>query len=108
MACIQGEGRSQGTLFPVVLDQLVPADQVCRVVDASVGTLAMTELVFERSIVADTGRPGYDPRDLLNLCLFGYLNQIRSLVEVDSNSRELFKSPTRLTANLPSQRNSTC
>jgi hypothetical protein len=26
--------RSQGTLFPVVLDDLIPADHVCRVLDA--------------------------------------------------------------------------
>lgn len=26
MSYIQGEGRSQGTLFPVVLDDLIPAD----------------------------------------------------------------------------------
>ena len=78
MAYIKGEGRSQGTLFPEVLDELVPADHVCRVVDAFVGTLAMTELGFERAVAADTGRPGYDPRDLLKLYLYGYLNQIRS------------------------------
>jgi len=36
MAFIQGEGRTQGTLFPVVLDDLVPADHVCRVIDAFV------------------------------------------------------------------------
>jgi hypothetical protein len=34
MAYIQGEGRDQGTLFPVTLDDLVPADHVCRVIDA--------------------------------------------------------------------------
>jgi transposase len=78
MAYIKGEGRSQGTLFPVVLDELVPADHVCRVIDAFVDTLAMTELGFERATAADTGRPGYDPRDLLKLYLYGYLNQIRS------------------------------
>jgi hypothetical protein len=49
MAYIKGEGRSQGTLFPEVLDELVPANHVCRVVDAFVGTLAMTELGFERA-----------------------------------------------------------
>jgi hypothetical protein len=27
MAYIRGEGRNQGTLFPVVLDDFVPADQ---------------------------------------------------------------------------------
>lgn len=33
---------------------------------------------FERSEPADTGRPGYDPRALLKLYIYGYLNQIRS------------------------------
>jgi hypothetical protein len=35
MACIEGEGRSQGTSFPVVLDDFVPADHMCRVTDYS-------------------------------------------------------------------------
>jgi transposase len=78
MAYIRGEGRSQGTLFPVVLDDLVPADHVCRVIDAFVDGLAMEELGFERAEAAETGRPGYDPRDLLKLYLYGYLHQLRS------------------------------
>jgi len=78
MGYIRGDGRSQGTLFPVVLDDLVPADHVCRVIDAFVDKLAMKEFGFERAEAADTGRPGYDPRDLLKLYLYGYLNQIRS------------------------------
>jgi transposase len=78
MAYIRGEGRSQGTLFPVMLDDLVPADHMCRVVDAFVAQLAMDKLGFERAEPADTGRPGYDPRSLLKLYLYGYLNQIRS------------------------------
>jgi len=78
MAYIQGEGRNQGTLFPVLLDDLVGADHVCRVIDAFVNRLPISELGFERAEAADTGRPGYDPRDLLKLYLYGYLNQIRS------------------------------
>jgi hypothetical protein len=31
---IYGEGRHQGTLFPVLLDDLIPGDHVCRVIDA--------------------------------------------------------------------------
>jgi len=77
MSYIQGEGRSQGTLFPVVLDDLVPSDHVCRVIDAFVDGLAMSELGFERARAAETGRPGYDPRDLLKLYLYGYLHQLR-------------------------------
>jgi len=33
---------------------------------------------FVRAEAAETGRPGYDPRDLLKLYLYGYLQQIRS------------------------------
>src|SRR5260370_42183450 len=78
MSYIQGEGRSQGTLFPVVLEDLVPTDHVCRVIDAFVDGLGMAELGFERAEAAETGRPGYDPRDLLKLYLYGYLHQLRS------------------------------
>src|SRR2546422_1196678 len=78
MAFIQGEGRSQGTLFPVTLDELIPEDHVCRVIDAFVGRLDVAGLGFERAEAAETGRPGYDPRDLLKLYLYGYLRQVRS------------------------------
>lgn len=78
MGYIVGEGRSQGSLFPIALDDLVPADHVSRVIDAFVGSLDIAALGFERAEAADTGRPGYDPRDLLKLYLYGYLQQIRS------------------------------
>src|SRR5207247_6307811 len=43
-----------------------------------VGRLEMEPLGFMRAEAAETGRPGYDPRDLLKLYLYGYLQQIRS------------------------------
>jgi hypothetical protein len=61
MGYIQGEGRNQGTLFPVVLDDFVPADHVCRVIDSFVEKLVMSELGFEHAQAAETGRLGYDP-----------------------------------------------
>ena len=78
MGFIQGEGRTQGTLFPVTLDDLIPQDHVCRVIDAFVGRLEMEQLGFMRAEAAETGRPGYHPRDLLKLYLYGYLQQVRS------------------------------
>jgi len=78
MSYIQGVGRTQGTLFPVTLEELIPEDHVCRVIDAFVCRLDMEELRFVRAEAAETGRPGYDPRDLLKLYLYGYLHQIRS------------------------------
>ena len=65
-----GITSSQHTLFPTTLDELIPQDHVCR--------LDMAKLSFLRSEPAETGRPGYDPRDLLKLYLYGYLWQIRS------------------------------
>ena len=61
-----------------MLDDFIPAEHVCRVINAFVEKLAMSELGFERAQAAKTGRPGYDPRDLLKLYLYGYLNQLRS------------------------------
>jgi transposase len=65
-------------LFPVHLEELIPADHFCRVIDAFVDRLDMQGLGFARAEAAETGRPGYDPRDLLKLYLYGYLQQIRS------------------------------
>jgi transposase len=87
MGYIQGEGRNHGTLFPVVLDDFVPADHICRVIDVFVETLVMSDLGFERAHAAETGRPGYDPRDLLKLYLYGYLNQIRSSRRLEAECR---------------------
>jgi len=78
MGFIQGEDRGQATMFPVTLDELIPEDHVCRVIEALVSRLRMEALGFVRAEPAETGRPGYDPRDLLKLYLYGYLQQIRS------------------------------
>ena len=65
-------------MFPVTLDELIPADHVCRVIEVYVGRLNMGNLGFVRAEPAETGRPGYDPRDLLKLYVYGYLHQVRS------------------------------
>jgi transposase len=87
MVYIEGEGLNQRTLFPAVLDDLVPIDHVCRVIDAFVERLRMDDLGSERAAAAKTGRPGYDPRDLLKLYLYGYLNQIRSSRRLEAECR---------------------
>jgi transposase len=87
MGFIEGEDRGQGTLFPVTLDELIPEDHLCRVIEAFVGRLDMGSLGFERSEPAETGPPGYDPRDLLKLYLYGYLQQIRSSRRLENECR---------------------
>jgi transposase len=87
MGFIQGEERTQGTLFPATLEELIPQDHVCRVIDAFVDRLHMAGLGFERADPAETGRPGYDPRDLLKLYLYGYLQQVRSSRRLENECR---------------------
>jgi transposase len=54
------------------------------VIEAFVGRLNMAKLGFVRAEPAETGRPGYDPRDLLKLYLYGYLQQVRSSRRLES------------------------
>jgi transposase len=75
MAYIQGEGRSQDSLFSVVLDDFIPVDHMCRVIDAFVVRLALSELGFERAQAAETGRPGYD---FLKFYLYGWARIFRA------------------------------
>ncbi|SRR5712691_3691392 len=78
MSFIEGVGRDQQTLFPEVLDDYIPADHPVRFIDAYIDQVDLTALGFERATAADTGRPGYDPADLLKLYVYGYLNGICS------------------------------
>ncbi|MBZ5755799.1 IS1182 family transposase [Pseudomonas sp. S5(2021)] len=78
MAYIQGEARDQTSLFPVSLDDLIPDDHLVRVIDAYVARLDLQQLGFARAVPKSTGRPAYDPADLLKLYLYGYFQRIRS------------------------------
>src|SRR5690242_10927097 len=87
MGFIEGEARGQGTLFPATLEELMPSDHVCRVIEAFVERLEMGKLGFVRAEAAETGRPGYDPRDMLKLYLYGYLHQVRSSRRLEAECR---------------------
>lgn len=78
MSYMRGEDRGQAALLPAAIEDYVAADAPVRVIDAFVDGLDVTGLGFVRSVPAPMGRPPYDPRDLLKLYLYGYLNQVRS------------------------------
>jgi transposase len=75
---VEGEDRSQSTLFPERLDDYIEGDNPVRVIDAFVDELDLGKLGFERVSPQATGRPGYHPATLLKLYVYGYLNQIQS------------------------------
>lgn len=78
MRYVRGEDRGQAALLPAVIEDYVAADAAVRVIDAFVDGLDVKGLGFGRSVPPSTGRPPYDPRDLLKLYLYGYLNEVRS------------------------------
>ena len=78
MAYIKGEDRRQHILFPDCIEDYVEQDAPVRLFDAFIESLDMEELGFLRFVPADTGTPGYDPRDLMKLYTYGYFYAIRS------------------------------
>ena len=87
MTYIQGESRTQMCL-PEFIEDMVSQDNPVRVIDSFVDSLDMPKLGFVKAQPAGTGRPAYDPRDLLKLYLYGYFNKLRS-------SRKLMLECTR-------------
>ena len=75
---VNGTHRDQTVLFPNTIDQYVDKENPVRFIDAFVDSLNLEKLGFKHSVLADTGRPSYNPSDLLKLYLYGYLNQVRS------------------------------
>ena len=78
MTCfIEGECRTQATLFPERLDDYVDENSAVRVIDVFVDELNL-ELLGFKTEPNDTGRPGYHPATMLKIYIYGYLNRIQS------------------------------
>jgi len=58
---IEGDVRSQATLFPERLDNYVAEDNPVRVIDVFIDGLDVSGLGFKAEAAA-TGRPGYHPK----------------------------------------------
>lgn len=74
---IEGEARSQATLFPEQLDDYVTEENAVRVIDVFIDGLDLAVLGF-KTAPADTGRPAYHPSTMLKLFIYGYLNRLQS------------------------------
>jgi transposase len=74
---IEGENRHQSVLFPESLDDYIAEDSAVRVIDVFIDDLDISGLGFKTE-AADTGRPGYHPRMMLKLYVYGYLNRVQS------------------------------
>jgi transposase len=88
MKYIQGQDRRQIALFLDCIEDYISDENPVRVIDAFVDSLDLSLAGFIRTSLKDTGRPPYDPKDLLKLYVYGYFNRIRS-------SRKLMMECTR-------------
>src|SRR2546429_8307615 len=77
MDYIRGVSREQVMLFPESVEDYITEDNPVRFIDAFVSGLDLAGLGFNRAQPAETGRPAYDPGDLLRLYLYGYLNRVQ-------------------------------
>src|SRR5215210_7795657 len=75
---IQGSDRGEVLLFPEALDDYITPENPVRFIDAFVAQLDLAAQGFSNAVLNETGRPPYDPGDLLRLYLYGYLNRVRS------------------------------
>lgn len=78
MNYITGSDRGEVLLLPEALEDYLAPENPVRFLDAFVRQLDLGKAGFRHAQVPETGRPPYDPGDLLRLYLYGYLNRVRS------------------------------
>jgi transposase len=88
MRYIEGVSRKRRIAYPEYIDDYITEDNPVRVIEAFVGSLDLVRLGFERAVPSNSGRPGYNPADMLKLFLYGYMNKTTS-------SRDLEKEAVR-------------
>jgi transposase len=74
---IEGESRTQATMFPERIDDYIAEENAVRVIDVFVDELDLSGLGF-KTIPELTGRPACHPAIMLKLYIYGYLNRIQS------------------------------
>jgi len=70
--------RDQFSFMPVSFDELIDENNPVRVIEAFVEMLDMDFIGCKHSKPGKTGRPPYNPKDMLKLYIYGYFNGIRT------------------------------
>jgi transposase len=83
MAYIRGVPRAQAMLLPECVEDFVGLENPVRVIDAFVDGLDLAKLGFPLVDEGLPGAPSYDPKVLLKLFVYGYLNRLRSSRELE-------------------------
>ena len=78
MDYIEGMDRRQTILLPEAIEDYIGTENPVRFIEVFVEGLDLRELGFRHSDLKETGRPPYNPGDLLKMYIYGYLNRERS------------------------------
>ena len=78
MSYIKGFDRKQTALFPQSIDQIIDSNNTVRFLDLFVEQLQIVTFGFKDVSKNVNGRPPFNPKDLLKLYIYGYMNKIRS------------------------------
>ena len=87
MEFINGEDRNQTLLMPESVEDYVGDNNAIRVIDAYIHNLNLINMGFTGAELKGTGRPPYDPKDLLKLYVYGYMNRIRSSRRLETETK---------------------
>ncbi len=84
---IEGDDRTQRTLFSASLDEYIDDENMVHVIDAFVDALDLSESGFSGVDPKSTGRPSYHPSVLLKIYIYGYLNRIASSRQLERETQ---------------------
>jgi len=98
---IEGQARSQSTLFPESLEDYITEDNPVRVIDVFVDEFDLAKQGFEGVQPEATGRPSYHPAILLKLYVYGYLNRVQSSRRLERETQRNIELMWLLTRLMP-------
>ena len=79
MRYVEGKiDREQTSMLPITFDDMISKENTIRVIEAFVDILNVKTLGFKYSETKAIGRMPYNPKDMLKLYVYGYLNGIRT------------------------------
>lgn len=79
--------RSQISLLPMSLDEMISEDNPVRVIDIFADNINFHEMGFKYATTKATGRKPYSPADMLKLYLYGYFNGIRTSRKLETECK---------------------
>lgn len=77
--------KGQNWLLPPSLEEMIPEDHICFLVESFVDSLNFNEFDIKYS---GAGHPAYHPRIIMKILIMGFLDKIRSSRRLARNARE--------------------